>query len=240
MAIKDLNKIVVIGCGGIGSQLSVVLMRYLNSVKDLGQIKKIVLVDGDKLERKNLSRQEFKEKHIADNKAQALSEFYSDKYKELDISFIDKYIDNININGIITDNSVVFLGVDNNKTRNLVNTYCLGLKNVLLLSGGNDLTDGNIQVVLKVDGMLKTKSMEENHKDILEPTDKLPSEMSCQELFDNGTPQVIFANVFASTLMLNAFWQVLNNGIIDYSEVWFDIKSNRARPVNLENKAIEI
>lgn len=61
--------IYIIGCGGVGSWLSEAMARLCQDPK-----KHLVLVDGDKLEQKNLDRQLFSEDVIGRNKAEALGE----------------------------------------------------------------------------------------------------------------------------------------------------------------------
>lgn len=61
--------IYIIGCGGVGSWLTPAL-AMLESPKD------ITLVDGDKLELKNMNRQLFDESQIGQNKARSLADKY--------------------------------------------------------------------------------------------------------------------------------------------------------------------
>ena len=63
------RKYFVIGCGGVGSWLAPALC-LLRSPQE------VTLVDGDKLEKKNLNRQLFTENDIGDYKANALAEKY--------------------------------------------------------------------------------------------------------------------------------------------------------------------
>ena len=56
----------IIGCGGVGSAI----VPSFCLLKEPGDI---TLVDGDKMERKNLNRQMFDASHIGQNKAQALA-----------------------------------------------------------------------------------------------------------------------------------------------------------------------
>lgn len=63
------KRIFIIGCGGVGSWLTAALCK-------LRSPEEIMLVDGDKLERKNLDRQLFDEKSIGENKASALAAKY--------------------------------------------------------------------------------------------------------------------------------------------------------------------
>lgn len=62
-------KHLIIGCGGVGSWLTPAICR-------LADPQQVILIDGDKLEKKNLDRQLFNETHIGRYKAEALAELY--------------------------------------------------------------------------------------------------------------------------------------------------------------------
>lgn len=62
-----MKKIILVGCGGVGSWLLPALVRQHDHV---------VAIDGDRLERKNLDRQLFDENDLDRNKAEALAERY--------------------------------------------------------------------------------------------------------------------------------------------------------------------
>lgn len=62
-------KACIIGCGGVGSWLAASMVKLIGPDK-------VVLIDGDTLERKNLDRQLFSESDIGRNKAEALAELY--------------------------------------------------------------------------------------------------------------------------------------------------------------------
>lgn len=62
--------IYIIGCGGVGSFLAPTLCLLAGN-------ENITLVDGDKLERKNLNRQLFDESMVGENKAEALARRYN-------------------------------------------------------------------------------------------------------------------------------------------------------------------
>lgn len=59
----------IIGSGGVGSWLPPAMCRLVGN-------ENVVLMDGDKLERKNLDRQLFSEHQVGQNKAEALGELY--------------------------------------------------------------------------------------------------------------------------------------------------------------------
>lgn len=64
-----MKKLILVGCGGVGSWLLPALVRQHDP-------EKIIAIDGDKLERKNLDRQLFSELDIGRNKAEALADKY--------------------------------------------------------------------------------------------------------------------------------------------------------------------
>jgi hypothetical protein len=118
------------------------------------------------------------------------------------------------------------------------------LKNVVLISGGNDLEDGNVQIFVRRDGWNQTAPLDQNHPEIASPEDKHPSEVEVREgcLEQAVTaPQLLVANNMAAALMLNAFHGLLKSGqdglgVFDkshpfrYEEVFFDVPSNKVRP----------
>lgn len=70
-----MNDIYVIGCGGVGSWLAPSLCL-------LAGPNRIILVDGDRLEEKNLNRQLFNREDIGATKAQALALRYHCQYRD--------------------------------------------------------------------------------------------------------------------------------------------------------------
>jgi hypothetical protein len=124
---------------------------------------------------------------------------------------------------------VVFLGVDNHKTRRLVSDHCQALEDITLISGGNDFTDGNVQVYLRSSGRDVTLPLTRFHPEIADPRDRSPHEMSCDELSQEAAPQLLFMNLAVASAMLNAFyaWQL---GKLEYGEVYLDILQGKASP----------
>jgi hypothetical protein len=124
----------------------------------------------------------------------------------------------------------VFLSVDNHKTRRLVSDHCQELADVTLISGGNDFTDGNVQVYLRCGGRDVTVPLTRFHPEIAEPQDRSPHEMSCDELLVEAAPQLLFMNLAVASAMLNGFyaWRM---GKLQYGEVYLDILEGKASPV---------
>jgi len=209
---------VVVGLGGVGSILINRLGRFFNYNDDLEV--GLLLVDGDEYEPKNFERQEFTQ---MGNKAEAKASELEIKFPEIIVDSYDAYINETNTAEVIKEGDVVFLCVDNHKTRNIISNYCKKLKNVTLISGGNEFTDGNVQIYIRREGVDLTPDLGAYHPEIANPEDQLPDEMSCEELA-NADPQLYFTNLGVATLMCWAFYTAIVKGQVDQqSEVYFDM-----------------
>jgi molybdopterin/thiamine biosynthesis adenylyltransferase len=213
----------IIGLGGIGSILSDQICRFANySINDFKV--KITLIDGDEYEHKNNERQTF---NSFGSKADVKQYELSSKFSKLTISSIPNYIDSNNISTILSDGDLILMGVDNHKTRKIVSDYCTTLDSVTLISGGNDYTDGNVQIYHRREGKDLTPDLCAYHPEIDNPRDKLPTEMSCEEL-SKSEPQLLFTNLTAATLMCQAFYNVGIRDEVKYCESYFDILTMKA------------
>jgi adenylyltransferase/sulfurtransferase len=113
-------KVVVIGCGGLGSVIVNNLVR-----SGIGFIR---LVDKDKLEISNLQRQMlFDEQDVKKNlfKVNAAKEKLGLINSEVKIETIIDKLNNNNIEKIINDVDLILDGTDNFKTRFLINKICV-------------------------------------------------------------------------------------------------------------------
>lgn len=212
------QRIVVIGCGGIGKALLPPLLRFLNFDPDHQW--RVTLVDGDIYEDKNAIRQAFV---ALGNKAETSRDEFTPQFPNLVIEAVGKYVAGpsdvvttqhegltVLVSDLIQDGDAVFLCVDNHKTRLTVSKYCQTLRNIRLISGGNGTTDGNVQVYVRRNGKDLFQPIEHVHPEIANAQSaKAPHELSCEELATSGTPQVLFANLFAATLMCCAFYAEL-------------------------------
>lgn len=224
------RRAVVIGLGGIGSWLVQGLAPFLNF---LGEAWTLVLVDGDEYEEKNRARQAFEELGA---KAEVQAGWIARRFSRLRMQAITQYLsadgaeDTYPAADAIRSGDVVFSCVDNHKTRKMLADHCANLRDVVLISGGNEYTDGNVQIFVRRAGQDLTPRLEKYHPEIAQPADKAPYELSCEELAVSS-PQLIFANFAAASLMLQAFY-ALEEGRLDLAkpEVYFDVISVAAMP----------
>jgi molybdopterin/thiamine biosynthesis adenylyltransferase len=210
-------KVLIIGLGGIGTILSELISRFLNYKQDL-EGSTLILIDGDKYEVKNYIRQSF---NNLGNKAESKAADLKQKFQNITINSIPQFITKDTVN-LITENDVVFMGVDNHKTRKLVSEYCKTLQNVILISGGNEYTDGSSQLYIRKEGQDLTPDLCAYHPEIRNAADKSPEELSCEEL-EISEPQLLFTNVTAAITMCWLFYNAVIEKDIKKSEVYFDI-----------------
>ncbi len=215
-----MNTIKVIGCGGIFTQMMIPFMQYVHKKGDY----KVTLIDGDEFEGKNSERQIF---HMMRNKALASMCYLQGINDKFVLDYVEQYLSEDNVE-LIEEGDIVMLCVDNHKTRKLVEDRTEELKDVTVISGGNELIDGNVMVIKKVKGKYLTKKFSELHTEIAEPKDKSPHEMSCLELAEAGTPQIVITNMNAGCIMLNELFNIFEKQMC-HNEIFFDILQNKSR-----------
>ncbi len=209
--------IVIIGLGGIGSILCERLARYLTYSAESGT--SLLLVDGDMYEAKNFDRQDFTR---MGNKAEVKAADLQMQFSRLHVTSFPAFVNETTLSQVIKEGDIVFMCVDNHKTRMLVSNYSKALTNVTLISGGNDLIDGNVQLYIRKDGKDLTPDLCSYHPEIANPDDKLPEEMSCEELAESE-PQLYFTNLGVATIMCWAFYNAVVKEQYEKSEIYFDI-----------------
>jgi molybdopterin/thiamine biosynthesis adenylyltransferase len=217
---------VLIGCGGIGSQLAGPLVRYLASRPAPGPV--LVLVDGDRFEPSNLTRQACTAGDLGINKAEALARLAG--AVGLGVQAVPSHVTADNVGYLVREGDIILLAVDNHAARALLDRHVATLRDATLISGGNDETDGNVQVVRRRDGWSVDGHLVEIHPEIGEMADREAlAEPGCQVMAAER-PQLLVANLMVASAMLNALWAVIERGSVPYSEVYLDVIQSAARP----------
>lgn len=227
------ERAVVIGIGGVGKFLLSALARFM--AYDQKREWELVLVDGDEYEVRNATRQAFSR---IGNKAEVTAEELRAQFPELVVEATPAYVAaerseahedharlTVPISQVVQEGDWVFVCVDNHATRKLISDHAQTLREVRVISGGNDFQDGNVQVFVRKSGNNLFPPLTAHHPEIREPEDKPPHAMSCEELAQAGAPQLIFANFLAAALMAAAFWAELNRQL-RAEELYFDLAAS--------------
>lgn len=231
----------VIGLGGVGSIVARYSAVFLASLQSDARM---VLIDGDTFEPGNASRMLFG-RH--GNKAVVTRNELKPRFRDsrLSIEAVKQFIRPENISTLIRSGDIVILCVDNHSTRHLVDEHCAKLKDICLISGGNDGvgkdstgslrrgTNGNVQVYVRKAGKEISQRISQYHPEIKFPKDKSPYELNCTELLISQ-PQILFANLAVASGICNALLLYLSRSL-PYGEACFDIAVALSRPTIMVN-----
>src|SRR5216684_2771028 len=232
------RRAVIIGLGGIGSWLTQALAPMLAFDADVSW--QLILIDADRYEERNRGRQAFTD---YGDKALVQFDWVQSHFPEIavvgDVAFVSaaaglpvRGVPVVAASSLLEEGDVVLSAVDNHSTRLVLSLACQRLRDVTLISGGNELTDGNVQLYVRRRGRDVTPPIESYHPEIAAPLVKPPQEMSCEEL-SRSAPQLLATNLMCASIMLNMFY---GECIADKGsgrarpEVYFDVLENVASP----------
>lgn len=219
-------KIVIIGAGGTGGYVIPHLYRIAYASE---RRCRVIIADGDIVERKNLIRQNFAECDIGENKAEVMASRYSEVFG-IETEYIPDFIESeeqliemleVKNKYMYTKDSMpvaILIGaVDNNRSRVMCNNVFNKLDDIIYIDSGNEEFSGQVVCGVKRKGKVISKPVARVYPDILVDTEKFPSELSCAER-SVSAPQSIAANVFASTAVVSMLYYLLIEG---------ELKTNR-------------
>ena len=230
--------IVMIGCGGTGGHVAPHLYRLLYSVF---RPSTVILCDGDIVEKKNLVRQNFVACDLGRNKAAVLAERYSAAFG-MECSYVPDYIESAEelqklLRSPQKDALVILIGaVDNNRSRQLCNEVFYRSRDLVYIDSGNGMANGQVVCGIRKGGRTMRKPVAGFYPDILDPTDKFPSELSCAEA-SVSSPQAMTANIMAATLVLCMLYNIIAGGELDTRMTTFSSKTVNVRPLLSKRRA---
>ena len=110
------------------------------------------------------------------------------------------------------DATVVFVCVDNKKTRYEISEYMQKFDNCLLINGGNDKVTGHVTVYERAGGKALDPTLPEVYPDVTPDADRRPDEIGC-EVVAPKHDQIAVTNSMLADLMLSRFVQWALNGL---------------------------
>lgn len=236
----DPKRFVLVGAGGVGSWLAEGLVRMLE-YKMPGSA--LVIVDGDNYEPKNKERQNFQG---SGNKAEVLAAKLAPEYIETFVVPMAKWVveqddgtdepeiledgtpgaSKISAKRLLDPGDVVYAVVDNYKARKDLCDAARELDDVDVFLGGNDDSlFGSIYHYRRRNGEDVTEHPSVLHDEYVNPPDRNPGELSCEERakIDGGT-QLIAANFGVATYLLGQTQKtIIEDNPIDSGEIYFDL-----------------
>jgi molybdopterin/thiamine biosynthesis adenylyltransferase len=203
---------IIVGAGGTGSLLARDLPKLLIDTPH-----KMLIIDGDHVEKKNMKRQSYQEHDIGEFKAVALSSkintFYDTRCEALGLFLSkDEIVEYCENNFQYTP--VIIGCVDNDATRKILEDTFNRLDRCYYLDSANGEYNGNIFIAKKINGKKSGALRSESYKlsDDLHPLDE-----SCEAQASKGNVQFLVTNAKMSIYLLehcNALLQLeLKGGV---------------------------
>lgn len=225
------QRIMIVGCGGTGAYVSGHLARLISVLSEdpdrpYGGIK-LILVDGDKVEQKNLERQHFIRQDLGLNKAEALAARYSAAFG-MEIEVVPSYLEDAN--AVATLDPQLLIGcVDNNASRKIMNTWFVHERDYAYsgrfwIDSGNEENSGQVVCgfmppsggnpyryggdLRPNEELFSLPTVAEVYPALLEKDGKFNSQLSCAELAASA-PQNMMTNITAAAIVLNFAQKIL-------------------------------
>lgn len=203
---------IIVGLGGTGGYVIRDLSRFAYSVlrRDEEYDLKIVCVDPDEVEEKNLLRQNFMPNDLGKNKAEVMAAKHARAFG-LEISSLGDLMTRSTLESITSqfhDYVPVIIGcVDNNKARREIDKFVSKTRKACYwIDSGNERTTG--QVVMGSSNGIPTVT--KLFPEVLEESADSVSEISCAERLMQDE-QNIFVNISAATHVLNMCRKIVLN-----------------------------
>lgn len=240
-------KIVMLGAGGTGGHAAPHLYRLLYA---LDRPVRFIICDGDVVETKNLVRQNFTPADLGENKAQVLAERYSAVFG-METEYLPSFVENEEelkqlltpqvwrtgyYGGTELREQVILLGaVDNNKSRQLCHLVFNKAKELIYIDAGNGEHTGQVVCGIRRAGKTYYKPIGDVYPDVLEDTDKFPTELSCAEA-SVSAPQSMAANITAATAVVDMVYNILALGDSAVRQATFSTLTVNVKPTVQKTK----
>ena len=244
-------KVVMLGAGGSGAHIAPHLYRLLYALE---RPVKFMICDGDKVEPKNLVRQNFTQADLGENKARVVAERYSEAFG-LESSYVPSFIESAERLEELVRPEVIYTGryvrdkkssllvqesvselviligaVDNNRSRKLCHEVFLRARDLIYIDSGNGEYTGQIVCGVRRAGKTFYKSVGMLYPEVNDPEDLFPTEVSCAEA-SVSAPQTIVANLMAATAVVTMIYNILVMGDNTVQQVTFSTRSVNIRSI---------
>lgn len=203
--------IIIVGCGGTGGNFIKELGRFLykNSIRSRCSI---LLVDGDLVEERNVSRQPFLPQDVGRKKAAVMAEILQEAF-DVFCRYYPEYLDTIyDLEKFKQEDSVpVLVGcVDNHACRKVLHEYFHRSESCFYLDAANEYSIGEVVVGVRIAGKELFPDRVQYFPEILQDQSVPRSEESCQQV-NVAQPQHLVTNLFAANLLLKCIVEILSD-----------------------------
>jgi molybdopterin/thiamine biosynthesis adenylyltransferase len=243
-----MRRFIVIGAGGVGSHLAEPLIRMLEWSSE--EQHAVIFVDGDYYEPKNKKRQTFSK---LGNKAEVLAADMQPKFEKTMVAPLPRWVvsevgeeevdpDDVDEEGnpnapkiaasdLIQEGDVIYAVVDNFSARKIIFDAAAKMTSIDVFAAGNDEDlFGSVYHYRIRDGVEVTRNPNDFKPEYVDPADRNPGDLSCQERaeIDGGT-QLIAVNFAVAGLLLGRTQAtIIEDGdpheCLEQSDIFFDLR----------------
>jgi len=225
-------KIVIIGAGGTGGYIIPHLYRIAYSSD---RPVRIIIADGDVVEKKNLVRQNFTYCDIGENKAKVMAERYASVFG-MQTEYVPEFIEDenrlhdllkptySNYYSVGNELNILIGAVDNNRSRQMCHKVFYDENDLVYIDSGNGEFTGQMVCGVRRSGRTVYKPVAGVYPDILADKELFPTELSCAER-SVSAPQSISANLFASTAVVSLLYRLIILGKLDIKRLTFSSRT---------------
>lgn len=225
-------QIFVIGSGGTGSDFLRTISKYFSHYEKL-PIHDMYIMDGDIVEKKNLSRQCFINDDIGRNKAvamaEALNEAFSLKWKAIPNYLMDTSDILPLIESFCSSNNTISIPlligcVDNHACRKVLETLFSILGSCIYFDSANEFSSGQIVYASKLNNKVVSMPRSYYFPTLFDGDMRKVTEISCEEL-NNSSPQHLVTNELASNFLASGLTMLIENAVILNGILFFDMQN---------------
>lgn len=225
----------VIGAGGTGTYFLKEVSRFIHSLGNHPPVGKMMIIDGDIVERKNIDRQCFQEEDIGLYKSAVMADILNCAFSlswEASGIFLDTkeqlHIETCGISqrkGRLSLPMIVGC-VDNHACRMVLEDYFNNSNNCIYLDSANEYSSGEVVFSMKINGEV-ISPLRSNYFPEIKKEKKTRSQMSCTEL-NAVSPQHTCTNMLAGNILLSEFASIcegrFHGGMIVFDSKSFDMQ----------------
>lgn len=219
----------LVGAGATGSLILAGLVRLHLAMLELGHPHGLLVRcwDPDTVSHANIGRQLFFESEIGRNKAVTLISRYNYHFALNWVAEPERFTSAQNFRG---GNMIVIAAVDSRKSRAEINDAINKYSKTYLIDCGCGRDFGQIYVG---NGSPELPHPWKKHPELIDASKDGKRRSSCS-MADSLEHHGLFVNQFVATGVLEIIWQLFRNGGLDYSELYFNLKTGRMTPVMIE------
>lgn len=222
--------IICVGAGGTGGNFIKEFARFLSCFQSNKVRYMLSIVDGDKVEKRNLERQPFINDDMNENKAVAITDAIQEVFGIQGVNIYSQYIDKVDDLIAIEKNArdghqnvvTILLGfVDNHRARQVMHEFFIKQKNIIFIDSANEYEYGEVVVGAKMKGKLLAPDRTYYFPEVLKDHSPSASELSCGAI-NQKEPQHLCTNLMAAHLVLSLMANLMSNNKLHCGIIHFN------------------